>query len=214
MIYWVFFLSLFLGIAFPVNGEHKSTLEEKVRFLQESIMKRPTINLNLDRWKAYVQSSPRNYSIVVMLTVLSSNMNCPICKWVKYIISLGMDITSFRPAYDEFTILANSYRYTHLHSKALYFAVVDYEEAPQIFNQVRNFFKWIVDFGYLCISNACLFLLVVITDSIIGSIQNLLNDNHMNTKKNKHANEPKPTKSCTVVRPKYRIPLHARIIFS
>jgi len=32
--------------------------------------------------------------------------------------------------------MANSYRYTFLNNKALYFGVVDYENAPQIFNLV------------------------------------------------------------------------------
>nr|CAD2173681.1 unnamed protein product [Meloidogyne enterolobii] len=94
------------------------TLEEKVRNLQDSIMKRPVMSLNLEMWKTYIQSSPRNYSMIVMLTVFSPNMNCPICK----------------PAYEEFLIMANSYRYTFLNNKALYFGVVDYENAPQIFN--------------------------------------------------------------------------------
>jgi len=100
---------------------HRSTLEEKVSFLQDSIIRKPALNLNLDRWRTFVQSHPRNYSMVVMFTVLSSNMNCPICK----------------PAYEEFIILANSYRYAYVHSKALYFAIVDYEEAPQIFSQLN-----------------------------------------------------------------------------
>jgi len=92
-----------------------------VRNLQDSLMKRPAMNLNADRYKTYVQSSPRNYSMIVMFTVLSSSMNCPICK----------------PAYEEYLILANSFRYAYLHSKSLYFAVVDYEEAPQIFSQLN-----------------------------------------------------------------------------
>uniref|UniRef100_A0A915DIY9 Oligosaccharyltransferase gamma subunit n=1 Tax=Ditylenchus dipsaci TaxID=166011 RepID=A0A915DIY9_9BILA len=79
------------------------------------------MSLNLDKWKTFVQSSPRNYSMVVMFTVLSQKMNCPICK----------------PAHEEFLILANSYRYAYLHSKSLYFAIVDYEEAPQIFQQLN-----------------------------------------------------------------------------
>uniref|UniRef100_A0A914HAA5 Oligosaccharyltransferase gamma subunit n=1 Tax=Globodera rostochiensis TaxID=31243 RepID=A0A914HAA5_GLORO len=113
----VLFVSCFLQIV--VHGAERGvTLEEKVRNLQESMLKRPLINLNLEKWKTYVQSSPRNYSMIVMFTVLSQSMNCPICK----------------PAYDEYLILANSYRYTFLNTKALYFALVDYEEAPQIFS--------------------------------------------------------------------------------
>ncbi|CAK5088313.1 unnamed protein product [Meloidogyne enterolobii] len=69
------------------------TLEEKVRNLQDSIMKRPVMSLNLEMWKTYIQSSPHRL----------------------------MKIT------------ANSYRYTFLNNKALYFGIVDYENAPQIF---------------------------------------------------------------------------------
>ena len=42
----------------------------------------------------------------------------------------------FRPAFDEFFIVANSYRYLHMESRNVYFAVVDYEEAPNVFQQV------------------------------------------------------------------------------
>lgn len=42
-----------------------------------------------------------------------------------------------RPAYDEFYIVANSYRYACPDHKALYFALVDYEEAPQVFQQMN-----------------------------------------------------------------------------
>ncbi|CAD6185832.1 unnamed protein product [Caenorhabditis auriculariae] len=77
----------------------------------------------MDRWKTYVRQQPRNYSMVVMFTALSPNVNCPIC----------------RPAYDEFLIVANSHRYTSSDSdrKAVYFALVDYEDSPQIFQQMN-----------------------------------------------------------------------------
>ena len=43
----------------------------------------------------------------------------------------------FRPAYQEFHILANSYRFAYADRKALYFAIVDYEEASQIFQSMN-----------------------------------------------------------------------------
>jgi len=96
-------------------------LDEKVRILQEMLMKRPVISLNNERWKNFVKSSPRNYSMIVMFTALSSEYNCAICK----------------AAYDEYTIIANSYRYMHSNLKQVYFAVVDYGEAPQIFQTLN-----------------------------------------------------------------------------
>uniref|UniRef100_A0A0R3RZJ1 Magnesium transporter protein 1 n=1 Tax=Elaeophora elaphi TaxID=1147741 RepID=A0A0R3RZJ1_9BILA len=92
-----------------------------VRPLQEWMYRRPLINLNVDRWKTYVRSAPRNYSMVVMFTALSPNVNCAVCK----------------SAYDEFYILANSYRYAYPELKALYFAIVDYDESPEIFQQMN-----------------------------------------------------------------------------
>jgi oligosaccharyltransferase complex subunit gamma len=103
-------------------GQNRSpSLDEKVKNLQDMLLKRPVMNLNVDRWKTYVKSTPRNYSMIVMFTALSSSVNCPIC----------------RPAYEEYIVLANSYRYAYMHAKSLYFAVVDYEEAPQIFQQMN-----------------------------------------------------------------------------
>jgi len=98
-----------------------STLDERVKGLQEWLYKKPVVNMNMDRWKTYVKSTPRNYSMMIMFTALSTGVQCPICK----------------PAYDEFYILANSFRYAYPELKALYFAVVDYEEAPNIFQQMN-----------------------------------------------------------------------------
>jgi oligosaccharyltransferase complex subunit gamma len=47
-------------------------LDEKVRVLQDMLVKRPVINLNNERWKTLVKSAPRNYSMIVMFTALSS----------------------------------------------------------------------------------------------------------------------------------------------
>lgn len=45
----------------------------------------------------------------------------------------------FRPAYDEFMIVANSHRYTSSEDdrRKVFFGIVDYEEAPQIFQQMN-----------------------------------------------------------------------------
>jgi len=123
MRYLWLFIPLF-GLCFLASAQQVQKtmpLEEKVKNLQDMLMKRPLINLNVDKWKNYVKSAPRNYSMIVMFTALSVGVNCPICK----------------PAYDEFYILANSYRYAHMNTKAVYFAIVDYEEAPQVFQQMN-----------------------------------------------------------------------------
>ncbi|VDM10784.1 unnamed protein product [Wuchereria bancrofti] len=113
----VIFLAI-LGMTYSQKGVY---LDEKVKNLQDWMYRRPLINLNADRWKMYVRSAPRNYSMVVMFTALSPNVNCAICK----------------SAYDEFYILANSYRYAYPELKALYFAIIDYNESPEIFQQMN-----------------------------------------------------------------------------
>ncbi|PAV81822.1 hypothetical protein WR25_00343 isoform A [Diploscapter pachys] len=75
----------------------------------------------MDKWKTFVRQQPRNYSIFVMFTALTPGVNCPIC----------------RPAYEEFQIVANSHRYSNPDHKGVYFALVDYEDAPQVFQQMN-----------------------------------------------------------------------------
>lgn len=99
------------------------TIEEKVQGLSDLTARSAIVKFNLDKWKTYVRSQPRNYSMIVMFTALSPNVNCPIC----------------RPAYEEFMIVANSHRYTSSaeDKKKVYFGIVDYEDAPQIFQQMN-----------------------------------------------------------------------------
>ena len=56
-------------------------MEEKVEQLTEWSLKKPVIRLNFEKFKHYVKSAPRNYTIVVMLTALSPNRECQICKY-------------------------------------------------------------------------------------------------------------------------------------
>ena len=55
-------------------------LSEKVEQLTEWSLKKPVIKLTFDKFKHYVKSAPRNYTIVVMLTALNPNRECQICK--------------------------------------------------------------------------------------------------------------------------------------
>jgi len=43
---------------------------------------------------------------------------------------------NYRQANDEFTILANSWRYSQQYSNRLYFAMVDYDEGSDVFSGV------------------------------------------------------------------------------
>ena len=78
---WLFIPLLGLcSLASAQQVQKTMPLEEKVKNLQDMLMKRPLINLNVDKWKNYVKSAPRNYSMIVMFTALSVGVNCPICK--------------------------------------------------------------------------------------------------------------------------------------
>ncbi|KIH50786.1 OST3 / OST6 family protein [Ancylostoma duodenale] len=113
--------ALFLAVLALAYAAQPTSLDEKVKALQDLLYRQPAVRMNMDRWKTFVRQQPRNYSMIIMFTALSPGVNCPICK----------------PAYDEFMIMANSYRYAHSELKQVYFGVVDYEEAPQIFQAVR-----------------------------------------------------------------------------
>ena len=97
-------------------------LSEKVEQLTEWSLKKPVIRLNFDKFKHFVKSAPRNYSIVVMLTALSQQRDCQICK----------------PANDEYQIVAQSWRYSAQFSNKLFFAMVDFDEAPDVFKMLNT----------------------------------------------------------------------------
>lgn len=99
------------------------TLEEHVRQLTELSDRRPVIKLNLKRFRTFIgsQSVPRNYSFIVMMTALSPQRNCHIC----------------RQAHEEFMTAATSFKYSpHFESKRLFFGSVDYDEGSDIFNSL------------------------------------------------------------------------------
>lgn len=53
--------------------------------------------------------------------------------------SLINEILLFSQAYDEYEIVANSYRYSYLYSKQIYFTLADFDEASDVFNAVSFF---------------------------------------------------------------------------
>lgn len=84
-------------------------------------MKKPLLRFNGPKFREYVKSAPRNYSMVVMLTALAPSRQCQIC----------------RHAHDEFAIVANSYRFSSIYSNKLFFAMVDFDEGSEVFQLLR-----------------------------------------------------------------------------
>lgn len=112
-------LILFMAMARVQGGD----LDEQIQQLNDLMERRPIIRLNPDKFKKFLgsQSLPRNYSFIVMMTALSPQRSCHIC----------------RQAHEEFLVTANSYRVSqYAHSKRLYFGLVDYDEGSDIFNSL------------------------------------------------------------------------------
>uniref|UniRef100_F7AM61 Tumor suppressor candidate 3 n=2 Tax=Ciona intestinalis TaxID=7719 RepID=F7AM61_CIOIN len=95
-------------------------LDEKVKQLTEWSNRRTVIQMNSNKYSTYVKSKPRNYSMIVMFTALDPKRGCSVC----------------REANDEFTILANSYRFSPAYTSSLFFAVVDFDEGSEVFQSL------------------------------------------------------------------------------
>lgn len=83
--------------------------------------KKSVLKFNGNKYREFVQATPRNYSIVIMFTALAPARQCGIC----------------RQAYDEYIILANSYRYSQAYSNNLFFAMIDFDEGSDVFQQLH-----------------------------------------------------------------------------
>jgi len=103
-------------------NQAQSSLAERVGELNRLSLKKSIIRLNTEKFRLFVgsKSMPRNYSVVVMMTALSPQRQCQVC----------------RSAHDEFLIVANSFRYSPSFQSQLYFAMVDFDEGSEIFQQL------------------------------------------------------------------------------
>lgn len=96
-------------------------LEDRVAQLTDWNNKKSVIKFDGNKFRQYVKSTPRNYSIVVMLTALQPQRQCSIC----------------RQANDEYQIVANSWRYSQQYSSKLFFTMVDYDDGSDVFNSLK-----------------------------------------------------------------------------
>jgi len=117
-------LLLFCWCLYYADGQARKsgmTMSDRVQKLTELSAKRPVLRLNGQTFKEYVKSTPRNYSMVVMFTALAPQRQCYVCKH----------------AHDEYTIVANSFRYSQSYSNALFFAMVDFDEGSDVFQSMK-----------------------------------------------------------------------------
>nr|CAG4644945.1 EOG090X09EZ [Leptodora kindtii] len=121
-------LTAFLFLAFIITfsecqkkKQDMSGLNERYQQIMEMSAKRTVIRLNGNKYRELVRASPRNYSSIVMFTAMSPKRQCTICKH----------------ALDEYQIVANSFRYHQQYTDKLFFALVDFDEAQDVFQQLK-----------------------------------------------------------------------------
>jgi len=117
-------LALFALVLCVASAEKKKDaggVADKVSQLVDLSTKKSVIKLNGNKFRDFVKSAPRNYSIIVMFTALSPSRQCAVCK----------------QASDEYQLVANSYRYSQLFSNKLFFAMVDFDEGPDVFQSMK-----------------------------------------------------------------------------
>ncbi|GLV35751.1 Oligosaccharide transferase gamma subunit [Carabus blaptoides fortunei] len=118
-------LLLFAVSLYVTNGQSRSknglTMAERVQQLTDMTAKKSVLRFNGNKFRDFVKTTPRNYSVVVMFTAMAPSRQCMIC----------------RHAHDEFTIVANSFRYSQVYSNKLFFAMVDFDEGSDVFQMLR-----------------------------------------------------------------------------
>lgn len=118
----IFFILKFLILIQSINCFKEDALNEKIEQLTDWSLKKPVIRLNTENFKHFVKTNIKNYSVIVMLTALNTQRQCQIC----------------RPADNEYQIIAQSWRYSGQFSNKLFFAMVDFDDAPEVFQMLKT----------------------------------------------------------------------------
>ncbi|XP_066591316.1 tumor suppressor candidate 3 [Prorops nasuta] len=103
------------------KNSQTSSLADRVQQLTEMAMKKPVLKFNGAKFKEYIRTTPRNYSVIVMFTAMAPMRQCQICGHAN----------------DEFTIVANSFRYSQSYTNKLFFASVDFDEGSDVFQMMK-----------------------------------------------------------------------------
>uniref|UniRef100_G1TYN3 Magnesium transporter protein 1 n=1 Tax=Oryctolagus cuniculus TaxID=9986 RepID=G1TYN3_RABIT len=103
----------------PAGG--KKMLAIKVNRLTKQAKKDGILRMSNTMFYYFVLEAPRNYSVVVLFTVLDQFRTCTMCA----------------PAAKEFQILVNSWRHPSAFTNRVFFALVDYDESPEIFQMFQ-----------------------------------------------------------------------------
>ncbi|KAL6254148.1 hypothetical protein P5V15_014773 [Pogonomyrmex californicus] len=117
----VFSFLSYVACQYRTKNNQGTSLAERVQQLTEMAMKKSVLKFNGSKFKQYIKAPPRNYSVIVMFTAMAPQRQCQIC----------------RHANDEFTIVANSFRYSPLYSNKLFFVSIDFDEGSDVFRLMK-----------------------------------------------------------------------------
>lgn len=95
-------------------------MAKRVQQLTEMANKKAVLKFNGQKFREYIKAPSKNYSVIVEFTALAPHRQCAVCKH----------------AHEEFTILANSFRYSQAYSNKVFFVTVDFDEGSDIFQLV------------------------------------------------------------------------------
>ncbi|XP_064136009.1 magnesium transporter protein 1-like [Loxodonta africana] len=124
VLWWLWHIPLTVVVAHgapsdPAQG--KKVLAEKVSQLMDWTKKNRVIRMNDTMFYHFVLEPPRNYSMIVMFTALHELRQCVMCKH----------------AAEEFHILANSWQHSSKFTNRIFFAMVDYDQSPEVFRTIQ-----------------------------------------------------------------------------
>ena len=121
---FIFILSNALLVMGKMSRQEERQLDEKYAKLVEMSSSENVLHFNGNRFRKFARNSPRNYSMIIMFTALSTSRGCKICKQVS----------------DEFYVAADSHRISSRKQEKLqrtFFVSIDFDSAPDVF-QIMN----------------------------------------------------------------------------
>ena len=120
----IFILSNAFLVMGKMNRQEERQLAEKYGKLIEMSARQNVLDFNGNRFRKFARNSPRNYSMIIMFTALSTGRGCKICKQVS----------------EEFYIVADSHKLSTSKQEQLqktFFVSIDFDSAPDVF-QIMN----------------------------------------------------------------------------
>lgn len=71
-------MHVYVYITFFLQGA--MSLGDRIVKLNEMSNQKPIVKLNTDKYREFVKATPRNYSIVLMLTAMNPSRGCQVCQ--------------------------------------------------------------------------------------------------------------------------------------